>query len=304
MNAAIVPFRAVCRLHQCPVSCFVRSSIGISNSGRCAKAAEKSSEMANLKKTVVENVENPELDAFVWRFHEPTPRNTPEHSHAKGQVFSLESGMAIVETAAGKWMLRPNRCGWIPPECRHSLRSCGNITGWSIYLGPALCHQLQIRPAILPLTPLLEQIVLRISSWRDNPPPASFRRNLLIVLCEEMQAATELPLHLPMPADPRLKRLVAELSQRPDDGRPLRNWARSIGMSERSLVRIFQQETGVPIGQWRNQLRMLIALEKLSDGMSVTNTCFAVGYDSVSGFIKAFKRALGVTPLEYTRSRR
>ncbi|RXS98212.1 AraC family transcriptional regulator [Silvibacterium dinghuense] len=58
----------------------------------------------------------------------------------------------------------------------------------------------------------------------------------------------------------------------------------------------------MPIGQWRQQLRILVALEKLSDGLSVTETCFAVGYNSVSAFIRAFKRIVGVTPLEYAKN--
>ncbi len=58
------------------------------------------------------------------------------------------------------------------------------------------------------------------------------------------------------------------------------------------------------IGQWRQQLRILVALEKLSEGLSVTATCFSVGYNNVSAFIKAFKRTVGVTPLEYAKSQR
>jgi AraC-like DNA-binding protein len=75
-------------------------------------------------------------------------------------------------------------------------------------------------------------------------------------------------------------------------------------MSERSLQRDFQREVGMTIGQWRQQLRILVALEKLTAGLSVTDTCFAVGYNNVSAFIKAFKRSVGVTPLEYVKNQR
>ena len=49
---------------------------------------------------------------------------------------------------------------------------------------------------------------------------------------------------------------------------------------------------------------MLVALEKLSNGISVQETCFAVGYNSVSAFIKAFKLIVGMTPYAYSRVQR
>jgi AraC-like DNA-binding protein len=75
-------------------------------------------------------------------------------------------------------------------------------------------------------------------------------------------------------------------------------------MPERSLQRNFQREVGMSIGQWRQQSRILIGLEKLTEGLSVTDTCFAVGYNNVSAFIKTFKRTVGMPPLEYIKKQR
>ena len=58
-------------------------------------------------------------------------------------------------------------------------------------------------------------------------------------------------------------------------------------------------ETGLTFGQWRQQLRLLAALELLGAGESVTAVAFSVGYDDVSSFIAAFKAAMGVTPSRY-----
>jgi len=171
-----------------------------------------------------------------------------------------------------------------------------------MYLAGALCEALPKQPLVLSLSPLLEQMVMRLATWRESVPPEGQRKSFLEVLVNEIAMAQELPLHLPMPQEPRLKRLVEELSQHPGSDRPLDVWARQVGMSERSLQREFQRETGITIGQWRQQFRILISLEKLSEGMSVTDTCFAVGYNNVSAFIKTFKRIVGRTPLEYSKS--
>jgi AraC-like DNA-binding protein len=247
-------------------------------------------------------VERSRDDVLFWRPASPVSWSTKEHSHSKGQLFSLQSGLAVLETSAGIWMLPPGRCAWIPAGCRHSMRSCGNIGGWSIYLAASLCDPLPAQPSILALSSLLSEIVFRISTWKQNPPTLGFRQHLMAVLCDEIQNATLQPLHLPMPNDPRLRRFVEEISKEPQNGRNLNGWARFIGMSKRSLLRNFQQETGMTIGQWRQHLRILVALEKLSNGSPVTETGFAVGYKSVSSFIKTFKRIVGMTPRAYSRA--
>lgn len=260
--------------------------------------------MADEKIRLHKAVERSTDEVLFWRPTSPVSWNTEKHSHSKGQLLSLLSGLAVVETTAGVWMLPPGRCCWIPPGCRHSMRSCGSIDGWSTYLAAPLCNSLSTQPAILSLSSLLKEIVSRISEWKKNPPTPEFCRHLLTVLCDEIRNANQQPLHLPMPSDRRLRRFVEEMSKEPQNERTLNAWARFTGMSKRSLLRNFQQETGMTVGQWRRHLRVLVALEKLSSGISVTETCFAVGYNSVSAFIKTFKLIVGITPRAYSRIQR
>ena len=257
-----------------------------------------------MTKDVTPTIEIPDGDVSVHRVDVPDYRATETHAHTQGQLFSLESGLSILETSAGSWMFPPRRCGWIPAGHHHSMRSGGLMSGWFLFLAAPLCQALPQRPMVLSLSPLLEHIVLRIACWNAAAPPERSRKNLIEVLIDEICMAQEQPLHLPMPADPRLKHLVGEMAKEPETDRPLDAWARWLGMSERSLQRDFQREVGMTIGQWRQQLRILLALEKLTDGLSVTDTCFAVGYNNVSAFIKAFKRSVGVTPLEYVKNQR
>jgi AraC-like DNA-binding protein len=260
--------------------------------------------MAEEKIRLHKMVERSTDEVLFWRPTSSVSWSTEEHSHSKGQLLSLQSGLAILETTAGVWMLPPSRCCWIPPACHHSMRSCGKIDGWSIYLTAPLCNSLPTHPAILSLSSLLKEIVSRISEWKQNPPTPEFRQHLLVVLRDEIRNATQQPLHLPMPSDRRLRRFVEEMSKEPQNERNLNAWARFTGMSTRSLLRNFQQETGMTIGQWRQHLRMLVALEKLSNGASVTETCVAVGYNSVSAFIKTFKLIVGMTPHAFRRVQR
>jgi AraC-like DNA-binding protein len=111
-------------------------------------------------------------------------------------------------------------------------------------------------------------------------------------------------LHLPVPREPTLKRLAMRLAEDPDAAKNLAALAREVGLSERSLFRNFQKETGLSPGQWRRQMQVLRSLELLAGGRSVTETAFEVGYESVGAFIRTFREIVGVTPTVYAREER
>jgi AraC-like DNA-binding protein len=58
-------------------------------------------------------------------------------------------------------------------------------------------------------------------------------------------------------------------------------------------------QTGMSFGAWRQQLRLLRALERLAAGEAVSTLALELGYASPSAFIAMFKRALGVPPGRY-----
>ena len=79
--------------------------------------------------------------------------------------------------------------------------------------------------------------------------------------------------------------------------------AKQVAASPRTLERLFQKETGMTFGRWRQQLRLLHALRLLAAGRPVSAIALEVGYDSPSAFIAMFKRTLGTTPYRYFESK-
>ena len=71
----------------------------------------------------------------------------------------------------------------------------------------------------------------------------------------------------------------------------------------RTLERVFERETKLPFGAWRQQARLLRALEALASGEPVTTVALDLGYETPSAFIAMFRRAFGVSPSRYFRSR-
>jgi AraC-like DNA-binding protein len=85
----------------------------------------------------------------------------------------------------------------------------------------------------------------------------------------------------------------------PGGVRSLDRLARETGASKRTLERRFRAETGMGLGRWRQQLRLLQALRLLAEGQPVTSVALEVGYQSTSAFISMFKKAMGSTPRRY-----
>jgi AraC-like DNA-binding protein len=75
--------------------------------------------------------------------------------------------------------------------------------------------------------------------------------------------------------------------------------SRTVGMSPYHFARVFRELTGAPPHRYLLRRRLAAAVERLRDGGPVTETCFAVGFQSLSHFIHSFRRAFGASPSRY-----
>lgn len=99
---------------------------------------------------------------------------------------------------------------------------------------------------------------------------------------------------LPLPTDQRFTWL-----QRDQLPPPLAVLAAHIGASGKTISRIFRRETGMNYQQWRQQWRLLKAVELLANRQSITSVALDLGFASDSAFIAFFKGLTGHTPRAY-----
>lgn len=147
--------------------------------------------------------------------------------------------------------------------------------------------------------PLLRELIRRAVSLPWNHASGGREERLIRVLIDELTAVDVAPLHLPFPADARARSVCDRLYDAPDDTTTLPDWASAVGTSKRTLVRLFEAETGMSFAAWRQRLRMQQAVERLAEGAPVTAIAFEMGYQTANGFIDAFRRHFGVTPGRY-----
>jgi len=225
------------------------------------------------------------------------------HSHVRGQVFCVESGLVHVRTSHGSWLLPPNRAGWMPPGERHWVSVSGATSGWSVMVAPLASRQLPERPCVIGISELMLGLVRRAVSWAAQEDLCPAQERIIHVLLDEIERAPHEPLHLPMPSDPRLARIARAVFEQPDDMRTLDEWAAWGAVSARTLRRAMQAETGFSFAGWRQQARLTHALEMLARGEPVGQVSDALGYASPSTFIAMFRRAFGDSPAHYFSAR-
>jgi len=224
----------------------------------------------------------------------PAGARIDPHAHNVHQIVHAERGVMRVMSEAGAWVVPPGRVIWMPARTAHWIDCFTAVEMRTVYLDgdhpvlPGSC-------AVWSVSPLMRELLLRlVAGTRPDQEPA-----LLDLLLSEIETVDQMPLSLPIPEDRRLRRITEALQADPGDTRDLTSWAREAGATPRTLIRLFRRETGMTFREWRRQLRLLAALERLARGEAVTNVALDLGYASPSAFIQAFRDVLGTTPARY-----
>ncbi|MEZ5294523.1 MAG: helix-turn-helix transcriptional regulator [Vicinamibacterales bacterium] len=214
------------------------------------------------------------------------------------QVAFASRGVMTVTTPEGMWVVPPHRAVWIPAGVTYSVRTSGRVSLRTLFLRPALARGRLPRTCVaLNVSALVRELILhaarRNTLRRDDPAD----RRLAKVIVDQLAASPQVPLQLPMPADPRARSAAAAAQD--DPAIAATALARAAGASARTLERLFQRDTGMPFGRWRRRARLIGALRLLAAGTPVTQAALDVGYQTPSAFIAAFRRELGTTPGRY-----
>lgn len=65
---------------------------------------------------------------------------------------------------------------------------------------------------------------------------------------------------------------------------------------------VFKKRLGICFTEYLNDKRIQLAKKLLKNGMNVTETCFESGFNTISNFVKCFKKIVGVSPKTYQKS--
>jgi AraC-like DNA-binding protein/mannose-6-phosphate isomerase-like protein (cupin superfamily) len=226
----------------------------------------------------------------------------PFHSHRRGQLVYASSGIMIVTTRSASYTVPPQRAVWMPPGIEHQISAQSPVKLRTLYIDSRAAMGLPDEVYVLQVTLFLrELIVAAVAAGREIEPDSPQSRVIAVIL-DQIPTQPIASLKLPLPSDPRLSRVTQALIDNPADSRDLDEFAKEVGASKRTLVRLFPSQTGMTFSEWRQQRRLSYALELLITGESVTAIALETGYDNTSAFIAMFRRCLGTTPMRYMKA--
>ncbi len=237
-----------------------------------------------------------------WVNDYPAGSTIPPHCHDDLQVLYANSGTMYVRTERQASVVSPGSAVVIPPGVEHEIRIHGHTKMASLYLGgvrePSLLHGFRS----ITVSPILKQLILRtVEKSSDRAFSASRNVNLLGLLFEEMQCPSLDAPNISIPADRRAAGICETVLADPSEPHTLEELANDVGACSRTISRIFRRELGLSFSQWRQRVRVSIAIDALHQGQPVSKIAFDLGYSNVSAFSHAFRKQTGHSPTDYCK---
>lgn len=225
------------------------------------------------------------------------------HWHERAQLLCCSHGVMRVTTPRRLWIVPPTRALWIPAQVVHEIRMTSAVDMRSLYIDAALVQAMPADCAVLEVTPLMRELVVRITTplaHGDPPHVANADHELLsALLVAELGRLEARAFDLPLPRSADLRALCESLLQDLSLADAPRQAAGRLGVSARTLYRRFLDETGLSYTRWAQQARLLEAVRRLAEGVPVTTVALDLGYQSPSAFSAMFHRQLGSAPRQW-----
>lgn len=130
------------------------------------------------------------------------------HRHRKGELLLALRGVLTCEVEGGFWIVPPQSAIWVPGGVLHKFTVAGTIECYVVFIDPNVASNLPSNCCALSTTPLLRELMIRSASLPMLYAEGGMESHLVTLLLDEIAVAPIGNLHLPMPADARLRRIV------------------------------------------------------------------------------------------------
>jgi len=238
---------------------------------------------------------------------DPHEEVAPCHS-----INFVERGEFRLRVARREWRMSPRTVFVTTPgmvfRVRHAEEFPRDVTFLIDYKTGFFEGEAEASPRLAPSLPLtnrlayLHLLLKRVSQDDDVMAAETLAGELWATLTRVAPAAAERRLYerrkLAWYAE-RVEAVRALLESEYDSPHTLASLARLMGMSPFHFARVFTELAGTPPHRYLLRVRLAHAAARLSDGESVTGTCYSSGFSNLSHFIRVFKRAFGVSPSRY-----
>lgn len=220
------------------------------------------------------------------------------------KLVAVRRGVAGLAGESGSWSLMRGHMVFVPAGRPYVFTVSSDLVAAIVHLRRDAVAWVHHGCWVAPEPPLAAEMINHALRWGRNRPPDDTAANAFFTAiahtCPEWFAGSRI-LWTPSARSPELRRAIAHVRTHLETA-SIETTARAANLSARTLRRRFRDELGL---SWRNfirEVRMNRAMELLSrEQMSVTQTAFAVGFNSISAFTVAFATHSGQSPRTFCR---
>jgi AraC-like DNA-binding protein len=260
----------------------------------------------NIENKTIPSIElgfviNPQLPILPLALNVFETQCADKHSHPRAQLIYSCSGTMRVIVENRVWLVSSRQAIWVPSMQEHHVAFLKNNHIRNIFIDPSVLSNLPDTCFALDVSPFLRELILKIVHFGDDYEMDSMQGRIIQVALDELTTIKSTNRCLPISNEPRLKKVMDELVKNACDKRTIEEFASLACTTSRTLTRLFIKEVGMTFVNWRKQIRMMEAIEKLEKGVPITQISIDLGYNSSSSFIEVFRKEFGVSPSNYLK---
>jgi AraC-like DNA-binding protein/quercetin dioxygenase-like cupin family protein len=229
------------------------------------------------------------------------------HMHREAQLVFAAKGVMQVQTPRGVWLVPPERAVWVPPRLEHAIDVLSDIEMRTVYFEPPWLARQKAHVS------LSVEFVVRVGALMREAVLAMFEPDcdaarlatLAQLVIMDLRDAGDASTFMPMPQDRKARAAANIILADPAGDNDLDSLAAAVGVSGRTLTRLFPEQTKLTLKSWKQRARIIAAIERLGQpGVSIKQVAAVLGFSSTAAFSFAFREVTGETPTVFLSRRK
>jgi AraC family transcriptional activator of pobA len=255
------------------------------------------------------NIRTPSLHVLRLALHSHLPErdSVEQHTHSLSQALLYLSGDGWQSLSRNRARVEPGTLVMVSPGILHSFARLGNKVPQCLVIDFKFRHPGRRRTTVSVLTrselAQVRQCVAHLAHMQAESETALHSAGAALVLqvmITLLRSAGWLARETPH-APGNSGRAISELLSKMDPSASLADVIRQSGYQRDHLNSLVKRETGVTLGQYRSQQRLLLAKRLLMEQIRVSSVAAAVGLPDQSYFSRWFRRQTGQQPSAWGR---
>ncbi len=201
-----------------------------------------------------------------------------------------------VHSGQSLWLIPPHFALWIPALVRHRIYMPGAVSMRTLYLRRGIVANLAKCCSVLLVRPLLRELILEAVQLGRLENRNGLHRCMRDLIASQLDNATPVPTFINLPREPRAAAVARGVLNDLTRADTLSALCAEVGVSPRTIQRLFGKEVGTSFESWRRQARLTKSVELLAAGKTIKDVAYQVGYRQSATFVELFRRTFGLPP--------